>query len=231
MAVPDFPTNVILSHVDLPPYHHAGKADKHCHVHVSANDNSSIDEETSPLLLLPREIRLKIWQYILIKSSRERLVLRIMRRFEGLHTSSKRFSNLLYKHVSDAEIKMYFEDRSTFSISINLLQTTHYVYDEAIPGLYQSIVFRPWNLQGIFPLFLKPLSTPARSPIRYVRLDTSTGCDTDFQQILVEAAAELKAKALVHRQLTTADAMATENRSGPTQSTLMILSRKQDSRS
>jgi hypothetical protein len=48
------------------------------------------------------------------------------------------------------------------------------IYAEALPLLYHSITFCPWDLQGIFPLFLGNLSTFAKSQIRYVRLDIST---------------------------------------------------------
>jgi hypothetical protein len=140
---------------------------------------------------------------------------------------------------------------------------------EALPILYRSITFCPWNLEGIFPLFLDTLSAFAKSQIRYIRLNTSTaaqtptfsfywaltcaqiaqlsdslrqveveiqgewlvsrdrkiyerailypllkikaqkklvnGCDTNFQQVLTEAATKLAAKSDVRKALTVAN--------------------------
>ncbi|KAF2023944.1 hypothetical protein EK21DRAFT_105011 [Setomelanomma holmii] len=123
----------------------------------------------SRLLALPKELRLEIWRYALQVPVGDKLVVCIERQ-GGHESSSKRFCNSLYKYSKRPEINAHFEAcRSSFT-GVNLLRVNHLIYEEALPMLYRSVVFRVRDLQGIFPLFLENLSVFARSCIRFVRL-------------------------------------------------------------
>lgn len=55
------------------------------------------------------------------------------------------------------------------------------MYEEALPILYHSVTFCPWDLQGIFPLFLETLSSFAKSHIRYVWMNSNwVSANTDY---------------------------------------------------
>jgi hypothetical protein len=175
MAAPIFLSTTPHAHFDDSPINNDDIADKHRHMHVPSGDDcvENMDSETSRLLLLPKELRLDIWKYVLVDPSKQRPVLRIMRPSESSSTSRKRFCNSLCTHAKSSEVETSFEEHSTFAIGTSLLRTNNQVYEEAVPILYQSIIFCPWSPEGIFPLFLKTLSTYAKSSIRYIRLDTN----------------------------------------------------------
>lgn len=135
-------------------------------------------EETCRLLLLPKELRLEIWKYVLIDPSRPTRTLCISRRLRGVSTSAKRFGNSLYKQTDHPEIDFSFHDESNALLNASLLQTNHLIYAEALPLLYQSVAFWPLELDGILTLFLECLSAFAKSQIRYVRLNMRTVLDS-----------------------------------------------------
>ena len=70
-----------------------------------------IDSGVSRLLMLPKELRLEIWAYVLTDRSREKPVLHISRVLEGVSTSGKRFGNSLYKHNKCPEIRTEFQEQ------------------------------------------------------------------------------------------------------------------------
>jgi hypothetical protein len=146
--------------------------DLHTSVHTAGR------VERSRLLLLPKELRLEIWKHVLVDPARPKRTLCIKRRFQGLSTSGKRFSNSLYKQPNRPEIDFSFHDRPNPPLNADVLRTNHLVYAEALPILYQSITFWPLELDGIFALFLERLSAFAKSHIRYIRLDICTALES-----------------------------------------------------
>ncbi|KAH5612433.1 hypothetical protein HBI45_054800 [Parastagonospora nodorum] len=140
---------------------------------VARANGRQIDSGVSRLLMLPKELRLEIWAYVLTDSSREKPVLHISRSFAGVSISGKRFGNSLYKHSKRPEIETRFHEQPKLSVGANLLRTNHLVYGEALPILYHSVIFSPRDLQGIFPLFIEKLSSFAKSHMRFIRLPVS----------------------------------------------------------
>ncbi|KAF1845343.1 uncharacterized protein K460DRAFT_366220 [Cucurbitaria berberidis CBS 394.84] len=126
----------------------------------------------SRLLSLPKELRLEIWRYVLTDPPFGKHVLCICRETPSSSSSSKRFSNSLYKGSRPAQpqIKTAFQAIQVEPININLLRTNRLVYGEALPILYHSVKFWPQALEGIFPVFLEKLSPFARTHIRHIRL-------------------------------------------------------------
>ncbi|KAF1911294.1 hypothetical protein BDU57DRAFT_461618 [Ampelomyces quisqualis] len=137
-------------------------------------NGQSTEAQTSVLLSLPKELRLQIWRHVIVPIPCERPVLRIGRQDDCSNMSNKRFANSLYKHVRLPQIWPFFHKDSGIQFNASLLQTNRLIYAEALPLLYHSVTFCPWDLQGIFPLFLENLSAFAKSHIRYVRLDLGT---------------------------------------------------------
>ncbi|KAF2830522.1 hypothetical protein CC86DRAFT_378807 [Ophiobolus disseminans] len=175
ISYPDFPS----SHTNEAHDEHApdDQPDSNSEKQGPETDTNTswIQLEGSRLLSLPKELRLEIWEYVLNNPSDGRLVLRVMRHIGGPNTSSKRFSNSLYKHPSTPEIETTFETSPGSPIGVSLLRTNHLIYAEALPILYQSVSFCPWHLEGIFPLFLDTLSAFAKANIRYIRMVPASG--------------------------------------------------------
>jgi hypothetical protein len=113
------------------------------------------------LLSLPKEIRLKIWTYILTDPSKPNLLVGIDR---------KPFSPY-YKHIKPPTPHLrFFHAEHREPVSISLLLANHAVYEEALPVLYESVRFMPSDHGGLLPLFLEMLSPYARSCIRNIYL-------------------------------------------------------------
>jgi hypothetical protein len=113
------------------------------------------------LLSLPKDIRLKIYEYVLTDPSNSYLPVGIDR---------KPFSPC-YKLARPPipELSFFHAERHS-SVSLELLRTNRTVYEEALPVLYKSARFMPSDLEGLFPLFLQTLSPFARSCIRNIYL-------------------------------------------------------------
>lgn len=160
---------------------HHDKAETHDHSIVGEQNyevrqdhsvHGSFETKHSPLLCLPKELRLKIWNHVLTDTSISRLYVCISRRLEANRTPSKRYCNSLYKHTPVPDIEVTFRNPRTELININLLRVSHLIYGEALPVLYRSTTFCLSNFEGIFPIFLDTLSNFAKSHIRYILLDT-----------------------------------------------------------
>jgi hypothetical protein len=151
--------------------------------HTPRTPNPDIDDMAKPnesrLLSLPKELRLEIWQHVLLyphDPHELRHVLRITREpSTGYQSSAKRLSNTLYKYPKVPEIKPFFEYPPISPIGVSLLRTNHLIYTEALPILYHSVSFCPYRTDGTFALFLEQLSDLAKANIRYVRLYVTCG--------------------------------------------------------
>lgn len=113
------------------------------------------------LLSLPKDIRLKIWEYVLTDPSMPDLLIGIDRKpFSPSYKLSR---------PPTPELTFFHAERRN-PISINILLASREIYEEALPILYESASFMPMDLGGLLPLFLNTLSPFARSCIRRIYL-------------------------------------------------------------
>lgn len=82
---------------------------------VARANSRQIDFGGSRLLMLPKELRLEIWAYVLTDPSVGKPFLYINRSLEDVTTSGKRFANSLYKHNKSPEIRTEFYGCIKFS--------------------------------------------------------------------------------------------------------------------
>jgi hypothetical protein len=129
---------------------------------VPEPDPTSMQRKTSHLLSLPREVRTKIWKYVLTEPSGSSVAVEITRAPLGPGKTSLRFPHPC--------IKLAIQPPRNKPISIDLLATNDLIYREALPVLYQSIKFAPLDVGSIFPVFLGTLSSFAQSNIRTIKL-------------------------------------------------------------
>ena len=131
-----------------------------------------VEMKPSRLLSLPKELRLQIWRYTVTDPSTENLVLRIR---QGLapcsqveQPASKRICNpLLQQPRFHSVVETMFERPPNSSISVAILRSNKAIYHEALPILFDSIIFSPCSM---FHEFLVSLSDFAKQHIRAVRL-------------------------------------------------------------
>jgi hypothetical protein len=76
-------------------------------------------------------------------------------------------------------VKTTLEPRSNGPISVSILQTNRFIYEEALPVLYRSITFAPTSMFGDF---LDTLSMFAKSYIRKVRLQIDYLASSESQE-------------------------------------------------
>lgn len=128
--------------------------------------------ETSLLLSLPKELRIGMSTFALTEPSMPLLTLHIRREQTSRRTLGKQSPHALHgnKYAEKTEVETTFENTKHSTIHVNLLQTSHLIYDEALPILYHSIVFYIQDLKSTFPMFLDRISPCAKSRIRHVKL-------------------------------------------------------------
>ena len=135
------------------------------------------------LLLLPKEIRQRLWSYALTTSSTE-LVLRIEQGRLGNNLDAppvykrNRIPNEQYVRLPPF-VKTTLEPLSNGPISVSILQTNWIIYEEALPILYRSVTFAPTSMFGDF---LDTLSMFAKSHIRKVRLQIDYLASSESQE-------------------------------------------------
>ncbi|KAF2706414.1 hypothetical protein K504DRAFT_459712 [Pleomassaria siparia CBS 279.74] len=112
------------------------------------------------LLSLPKELRLQIWAEVLTDASISELRVGIFREP----------SSPYLRHPRPAARKFNVSLHRNASVNINLLQVNRFVYEEALPILYESAQFAPWDLEGLLPRFLDSLSPFARTNVRRIKL-------------------------------------------------------------
>ncbi|KAF9741076.1 hypothetical protein PMIN06_008131 [Paraphaeosphaeria minitans] len=122
--------------------------------------------KNSHLLSLPKELRLEIWKWTLSDPSVPDLVVNIGRDKKIARRDSATGAII-------PRVKAWLEPGRNRSISLQLLRTNKFIYEEALPLLYNAVRFVPADHQGIFPLFLDSLSPYARSFIRHIKLHVS----------------------------------------------------------
>ena len=113
----------------------------------------------SHLLSLPRDVRLRIWDYVLTDSSNPELLV-------GIDRKSVVPSYKLHKPPKP-EIS-FFHAKGKATISTNILMANSTIYKEALPILYKYARFMPSDLEGLLPLFLDNLTPFARSCLRHI---------------------------------------------------------------
>ncbi|KAJ4295543.1 hypothetical protein N0V90_007556 [Kalmusia sp. IMI 367209] len=113
----------------------------------------------SHILSLPKELRLEIWKWVLTDPSVPDLTVNIGRKAPPPHQKS-----------AIPRVTTWLQPGRNSPISLSILQTNRFVYEEALPILYKAIRFAPADHQGIFPLFLGSLSSYARSLIFHIKL-------------------------------------------------------------
>lgn len=121
----------------------------------------------SHLLSLPKELRLEIWKWTLTDPSVPGLVVNIGR--EEMKLSQYMVTGKILPRVLT-----WLKPRRNCTINTTLLRTNRFIYEEALPLLYESVRFAPTDHQGMFPLFLDSISPFARSLIRHIKLHVPT---------------------------------------------------------
>lgn len=114
------------------------------------------------LLSLPKELRLEIWKYVLTDPSLPNLKVNIMR----APSPPRRRSEPAHQ----PQFKTVLEPPRVCPINPGLLRVNRFIYNEALPILYNSVRFHPFVQDGIFPVFLDSLPSYAPSLIRHVRI-------------------------------------------------------------
>ncbi|KAJ4359647.1 uncharacterized protein N0V89_000202 [Didymosphaeria variabile] len=117
----------------------------------------------SHLLSLPKELRLEIWKWTLTDPSVPDLVVNIGRDKKEAYGYSAAGAVI-------PRVTTWLQPGRNSPIGLSLLRTNRFIYEEALPCLYQSVKFAPADHQGIFPLFLDSLSQFPRSLIRRIKL-------------------------------------------------------------
>ncbi|KAF2116114.1 hypothetical protein BDV96DRAFT_598876 [Lophiotrema nucula] len=157
--------------------------------YMSEGPRSSTRWNPCFLLSLPKELRLEIWKYVLTDTSSDDLVVHIQR----LPTTP------CYKleRPLPPSFSITHEGRRSASISTSILRTSRFIYEEALPVLYNTTTFYPGDLEGLLPLFLKTLSPFAQSHIRRIKLRVPT------EELLLEFQGDLS-RPLFHWAVTCA---------------------------
>ncbi|KAL1594567.1 hypothetical protein SLS60_010328 [Paraconiothyrium brasiliense] len=117
----------------------------------------------SHLQSLPKELRLEIWKWTLTDPSVPDLVVNIGRDKKEAYGYSAAGAVI-------PRVTTWLQPGRNSPIGLSLLRTNRFIYEEALPCLYQSVRFAPADHQGIFPLFLDSLSPFTRSLIRHIKL-------------------------------------------------------------
>jgi len=136
-------------------------------------------DNPSPLLSLPKELRLEIYEHAFSASSYPILV--------AIHRDYQ------FKRVTIRYVK-----HPTISFPAALLRTNRQIYHEALPVMYRDTTFFPTPNTGLFSFFLDRLSKFAQDNIRRARISpsghlasVSTDCSRLFWAVMCAQLARL----------------------------------------
>ncbi|KAF2735286.1 hypothetical protein EJ04DRAFT_552062 [Polyplosphaeria fusca] len=139
----------------------SGLPSESSHNSLEEHAHASYDHSRS-LLLLPKELRLEIWKYVLTDPSIPEVDMEIVRKpsVYRYRCTQPKPAELSFNPIKDWRAH----------IRIDLLMANSFIYQEALPILYRPVRFVLDDTSGVLKIFLDRLSPYARSCIRQFQI-------------------------------------------------------------